>query len=48
MCTTKRTLCRQPVLQMEALRLKAASRPGMLLENDALVSLLHSDVTWQQ
>ena len=48
MCTTKGTLCRQPVLQMEAMRPKAASRPGMLLENDAIVLLLHSDVTWQQ
>lgn len=48
MCTTEGILCRQPVLQMEAMRLKAASRPGMLLENDAMVLLLHSDVTWQQ
>jgi hypothetical protein len=44
----KETLCRQPVLQIEATKLKAASRLGMLFDNDALVLLLHSDVTWQQ
>lgn len=48
MCTTQGILCRQPVLQMEPMKLKAASRRGMLLETDALVLLLHSDVTWQQ